>query len=161
MGILAAANYDTQERAAVRITASLVERNRQVGVLVVDADATIEGSIVRDTAAKVDGRFGDGVIVLANDHPAEVTLIGAIVASNARAGLGSWGATVRFTWTLLSCNAFDLEGEVYDGSPFVFPDSHDNFCGCPAVSDSCNALSAGLAPPSLDEAPMLDPDPDP
>ena len=36
---------------------------------------------------------------------------------------------------------------MYNDRPFTFPDSHDNVCGCPAVTDACNAVSAGLAPP--------------
>ena len=38
------------------------------------------------------------------------------------------------------------------GVSFSFQDSHDTLCGCPEVSDTCRAVSAGLAPP-----PALDP----
>ena len=103
---------------------------------------TIEGLIVRGTSAREDDSLGDGIVVGNGHFPAEVTITGTIVEKNARAGLGSWGAPVRFAWNVLSCNAFDLQGEVYEGSPFAFPDSHDNLCGCPTVTDNCNALRA-------------------
>ena len=158
-GILIMLDRETNQPAAVSIRASLVERNREIGVYIFNSQATIEGLMVRGTMANGLGLYGDGIVV--DDGPtSQVTITATVVDSNARAGLASWGAPVRFAGTVLSCNAFDLQGEVYNGNPFSFPDSHDNVCGCPAVADVCNALSTGLAPPSpLGDMPMPIPDP--
>ena len=153
-GVYISKDVDTNERAAVNILASLIERNNLAGVVVVESQATIEGSIVQGTSANEQGQFGDGIVVLPDGSPSQVAITGTIVDSNARAGLVSFGAPVRFSGTVLSCNAFDLQGEVYDGSPFSFPDSHDNICGCPATADACNAVSVGLsAPAPLEDLP--------
>jgi len=42
---------------------SLVARNRDVGIFVFGADATIEGSEVREIRARDDARYGDGLSV--------------------------------------------------------------------------------------------------
>ena len=69
---------------------------------------------------------------------------------------------MNFASTVLSCNAFDLQGEVFNDIPFSFPDSHNNFCGCPAVADICNAQSTGISPPPLlDALPVPDSPPSP
>ena len=147
----------TNGRSSVRVMASLVEQNRDAGVLIASSDATIEGSIVRGTSARRNGGLGDGIVVVSYGLPAEATVIGTVINSNDRAGLANWGGLARFTATVLSCNAFDLQGEVFKDSPFAFPDSHDNLCGCPAVADVCSAVSSGiLPPPPLDDLPIPD-----
>ena len=156
-GIQVQNDPDTNERAIVLIRGSLVERSRNVGVFVFASAAIIEGSVVRQTSAHVDGTLGDGIAVWTDNLPAEVTITGTVVDSNAGAGLANWGAPVHFTSTLLSCNVVDLQGEVYQDSPFSFPDSHHNICGCPPVADLCRALSTGSSPPPpLDDLPFPD-----
>ena len=160
-GIQVQRDPSTNALGTLHILASIVERTHEAGVLVYNADATIEGLIVRNTSANGEGQFGDGIVVWAHHDPAQATITGSVLDSNARAGLASWGAPTRFTSTVLSCNGFDLQGEVYNDIPFSFPDSQNNFCGCPAVADICNALSTGLAPPPRDDLPIPSPDPVP
>ncbi len=47
----------------VTVRACLVEQNHDTGVLVLGSDATIEASVVRDTASLSDATFGDGICV--------------------------------------------------------------------------------------------------
>ena len=79
------------------------------------------------------------------DEPAAVPVPPVQDACTGECRPGEWRVVVRDTQP----NAEDS-----------FADSHDNLCGCPAVTDGCNALSAGLSPsPGLEEIPVPSPDP--
>ncbi|HZO15697.1 MAG TPA: DUF1565 domain-containing protein [Polyangiaceae bacterium] len=49
--------------SSVTLLRSLVEETREVGVMVIGADATLEGVVVRDTLPNVSGELGRGVTI--------------------------------------------------------------------------------------------------
>jgi hypothetical protein len=42
------------------------------------------------------------------------------VEGSARSGVSAWGASVALGSSQLSCNVFELNGEEFEGQPFVF-----------------------------------------
>jgi len=86
--------------ATLTMHASLVERSRQVGVLVVDAQATIDASVVRDTSPTELGLFGRGIgveDVVTTALPSTLRLRNSLVEQNHEFGLfvGAAEATVE------------------------------------------------------------------
>jgi len=154
-GIGVQADLFTAAPATATISASLVERNHDVGIIVAGAAATIEGTVVRDTMPRVsDALFGDGIAVFSVLAPASGVVSGSVSEANARAGLSSFGADVSVGGLRLMCNAIDLAGEPHAETPFSFNDLGDNLCGCEQDSSPCKAISAGLAPPEpIDDTP--------
>jgi hypothetical protein len=74
--------------AAFTMTGSLVERTRKVGVLISAADATIEGSVIRDTTPDTDGSTGRGINVQTDGgQRANVTLRGSLIEGNHDVGV--------------------------------------------------------------------------
>jgi hypothetical protein len=136
------------ERTSAMIRSSLIERSEEMGVSVIGADATIESSLIRDTVANAKGEFGDGVVVI-NLPSSEATahITGLRVEGSARAGLSNFGATVALGSSALTCSAFDIEGGTFADRAFEFENLGGNACGCPAPTESCEALSAGLSAP--------------
>lgn len=131
------------------IRASLIERSQEMGVSVIGASATIDASLIRDTTPNAEGRFGDGVVVIYRpEAEASAVVTGLRVEGSARAGLSNFGAKVSLGATVLSCSAFDMEGEPYSSRPFAFENLGGNACGCPVATDSCEALSAGIEAPN-------------
>ena len=70
------------------------------------------------------------------------------MADSARAAAAAFGAHLALGDSLLSCQAFDLDGEPSFGSDYSLENLGNNRCGCPAVDGDCVVVSAGLAPPS-------------
>ena len=95
--------------------------------------------------------MGDGIALLSELAATTATLDRVRLEGNARAGLSSFGAAATLGSTLLGCNAFDLEGEAFDGQPFSFTSLEGNVCGCPP-SGECQVLSASLDPDHLHPA---------
>jgi len=79
---------------------------------------------------------------------ASVDVTSSRIEDNARAGVGNFDAHVGLGTSALSCNAFDLDGEMFFGVPFSFADLGGNGCGCPEPAGACVARSSGLAPPN-------------
>jgi hypothetical protein len=134
------------------VRACLVERVFEAGILVSGAaSATIESSLVRDTRAGASGFFGDGVIAASVIGHATVTLSATRIEASARAAVSGFGADVAIGTSLLSCQAFDLGAEPFDGVPASFDDRGGVFCGCPEATNACSLSSYALQPPpSLD-----------
>jgi hypothetical protein len=81
--------------------------------------------------------------------PAVVSLSSVVIESSARAGLSNFGGQVDLEGTTIRRSAFDIEGETFYGSPFVFNDLGGNLCGCPEANRACEVVSANLEPPPL------------
>ncbi|WP_437323218.1 right-handed parallel beta-helix repeat-containing protein [Sorangium sp. So ce381] len=147
----------TQERANVTLRSSIVEQNHDVGVFVGGSDATIEGTVVRNTESNVDGTFGDGIAVLSSGTPTTATIISTRIESNARAGISTFSAAVVLVSSAVRCNIFNLSVAKLNDLPFTFDGSKANLCGCegPALTcavcedlaSHCPHWSAGLSPP--------------
>jgi len=91
---------------------SLVDGSHEAGVLVFGAKATIERSIVRDTAAqKSDGRFGYGVCAMHLERPADVTLRSSLVLRSKSVGI----ATIASSLHLEGCAIAETLPQVSDG----------------------------------------------
>jgi len=142
------ADASPEERSTATIRACIVAHNRDVGIMVMASDATIDGTLVRDTDVRaLDGAFGDGVAVWSDEGSASAVLTSSRLEGSTRAGLSSFGGHVSLGATLLRCNPIDLDGEPYAEMPPVFEDLGGNACGCDDPSLACQAKSAGLSPP--------------
>ncbi|XYI01546.1 right-handed parallel beta-helix repeat-containing protein [Sorangium sp. So ce1128] len=148
-GIVVQHNPDTGERASVFIRACVVEQNHMVGVLVSGSDATIEAAIVRTTKASDNGTFGDGILV----DNGTATIQASTITDNARAGIANFGGEVKILATILTCNAFDLNGETSNGTRASFDGSSGWQCtrrgaeDCTETDDRCHVESSNLEPP--------------
>ncbi|MDC0685485.1 right-handed parallel beta-helix repeat-containing protein [Sorangium atrum] len=155
---------DRGERGSVTIRASLVEQNHEVGVVVIDSDATIEATIVRTTTARHNNTFGDGIVTILGT----ATIQNATITNNPRAGIANFGSEVTILATTLACNAFDLNGENVGGSRASFDGSSGWRCtrrgaeDCVETDDRCHVETANLEPPPpVEQLPPFPPLPPP
>lgn len=141
----------SQERGHAVIRSSLIDDSREMGVLFLGSDGSLENTRIQATHGRPsDGAFGDGVAVaVAGDHPAAITIDGALVEGSARAGVASFGAAIAIGSSMVECNSIALNGEELAGSPFAFEDKGGNACGCSGETAACKVLSAKLTPPTL------------
>jgi hypothetical protein len=155
MGIFIAGNTASGARGNASLHGVRVEQSHHVGVWIHGADAMLEGVYVGGTEpAAADGSFGDGVVITSPVEEGVAALASATMQSchieqNGRAGVANFGATARLESTALSCNAFDLEGEVFLIVPFTFENLGGNGCGCPEPSAACVAQSLGVHAPEV------------
>jgi hypothetical protein len=141
-----------RDGAAASIRLSAIENSRVAGIAIVASEATVEHTAVRNTQAAASGLFGDGIAVLSHQTSiAKATLVGMLVQSNQRAGIGNFAANVFVDGSTLECNAVDLAGEPHGSETdagFDFDEGAANACGCD-VEDACIVQTTGLAPPTL------------
>jgi hypothetical protein len=137
--------------AVVQLSQSVVERSLEVGVVVDDSVLDVSSSRVSRTAARGDGKFGDGIIGASDNQPATLTIETSLVEESARAGIGNFGALVSLGRTAVRCASFELQGEAWLGHDFRFEDRGENVCGCPVADGACEAISPGLGPPEPPE----------
>jgi hypothetical protein len=141
-------DMDSAARATATLRASVIEGNSEVGVAVVESDATLEQTAIRGTLARAsDGLFGDGVFVVPQSGASGAILRGCSVEGSARAGVSSFGGAVSLEDTRLECNALDIDGEVLMRMTPIFTDAGGNACGCAEAARPCKLLSSSLAPP--------------
>ena len=134
--------------ASLTLQSALIEGNQEAGVAVLGGTARIDKSIVRDTRAIDDGRFGDGVLVLSNDAPADAAVVQSRIEASARAAISAFGAHAALGQSRLACQAFDVAIEPYRQVPSPFEDLGQNWCGCPVAESACKLVTADLeAPP--------------
>lgn len=144
----------TQQSARGTFRRSVVERGHVAGLIVAGAEVGVSDVVIRDVAPRPEGDFGDGIIasstlvVVPGVFPTTVDVDHASVERNARAGVGSFGATITLSATALACNAVDLDGEIVQGEPFVLEDRGDNVCACDATTVPCRVLSSNFEPPA-------------
>jgi hypothetical protein len=134
--------------SSATIRSSTVESCRETGIMVIGAQAHIEGVQVRDTASDGLGAFGDGIAVATHPYwPASVAVVDSQVTHNDRAGIASFGAEIQLGRTVVNCNSIDLDGERNNGSEFTFEDAGGNACGCADATWACRVLSSNLQAP--------------
>jgi hypothetical protein len=139
----------TGERGNVSIAGSLISDNYDVGVFVVDSDATLVGVAVVNTLPRVfDGAFGDGITIARTVSDTNAFISASRSEQSARAGLSIFSAETTLGGTLIQCNAIQLAAEDILGIAPQFTDGGFNQCTCNEIDDECKALSVGLAPPT-------------
>jgi hypothetical protein len=81
----------TSQRSSVTLRESVVERSHRLGVFIGGSDATIEGTIVRDTEPQAsDQQFGHGINVQADPatlDPSTATIDGSLVDNSYSVGV--------------------------------------------------------------------------
>lgn len=137
--------------ASLVLRSSLVEDCYESAVAAIEADVTIETSILRNVKPRTtDGLFGDGFVLMAADPMrGSATLTGSLIEGAARAGIAAFGSRIAMGNTASMCATFPLAGESYEGVPFSFEKTGDNACGCSAAAELCQVDSPGLAPPPV------------
>jgi hypothetical protein len=129
------------------VTSTFVLRSHDIGIFASGGTATIDRVVVQGTAARADGRFGDGIAVMSGLAPSTAALDHVRVVESARAAVSSFGSPVSLGSSMLQCASWDLEGEEHEGDPFAFEDRGGNRCGCPVADSECVSVSPGLEPP--------------
>jgi hypothetical protein len=109
---------------------------------------------------KIDGRWGDGIIVECSDNVIvyqdnqnfALDFLPPGIEDSGRAGISNFGSNVSLTNVKIECSSFDLERE--DGSlsgcpshSFSFDDGGGNVCGCPDANGTCLEENVGIEPP--------------
>ncbi len=139
----------TAGRTSLTLRASLLVQNYDIGVLVLGADASIEGTVVGTTLPRAcDGLFGDGIVGFASPAPASIMISNCLIESSARVGVAVFGAHAGLATTALECNVIDLNEESFGGSAGTFDDQGGSGCGCGPEQAACKTVSAGLEPPA-------------
>ncbi|WP_437323216.1 right-handed parallel beta-helix repeat-containing protein [Sorangium sp. So ce381] len=91
----------TQERAKATLRSVLISRNDGAGVLVAGSDATIEGTVMRDTQPLPDGTGGYGVAIQNQHGSSEVTLRTSLLEQNRHAGVMVAGSLATLESTVV------------------------------------------------------------
>jgi Protein of unknown function (DUF1565) len=90
-GLVIQANNATSAPANVTVTGALIERNHEIGVLVMGSQATLEGLVVRDTLPRPsDQDIGRGINIqpdFLNGDPANVTVSSSLIEKNHDVGI--------------------------------------------------------------------------
>jgi len=145
-----AVQHDYDESSEATLSASHVELadNRDVGLLVADAAATLDSAVISATQTQPNGTFGDGIAVVSSQPELGVlTIDHARVADNARAGLASFGGVVSMSGTVFECNTLDLVADTWQSYLPQLDDAGDNTCSCGQQVDACKAVSQEIVPP--------------
>jgi hypothetical protein len=140
----------TLEPSIADVRACVVEQNHDIGVFVSGSDAILDASLVRDTSPREsDSLFGDGIAVFNGT----AAIQNVDVTGNARAGIASFGGQVLITGGTITCNAFDLEGEPFEDTPFTFDGSTGWQCSDKPPAEctelgACHVETTGIEAPS-------------
>ncbi|RLB65666.1 MAG: hypothetical protein DRI90_01375, partial [Deltaproteobacteria bacterium] len=131
------------------LSSCLIEDSVEAAVSSFGGHLDIDFSLIRNTQPNLNGHYGDGVLLIRDLASGSATLRGTLIENSARAAISSFGASISLTGLRLSCQSFDLAGEVaaVDGHDFLFDDLGGNACGCGPQLASCKVLSANLSPP--------------
>jgi hypothetical protein len=134
-----------RDSGLVGVINSVVFGNDIAGIKILSSvDVNIFDTTIGFNQPASDGRFGDGVDVFLSGY---VKLMNTYISNNARAGLANFGSHVQIKDNQLCCNAFDFEGEQYQGQDFQFENLGGNQCGCPIPNGDCQVFSEGIEPP--------------
>jgi hypothetical protein len=147
-GVNVQPHWEPSVNSQLTLVRSIVERSTEVGVFVVDAQASIEHCLIRDTLVNSENLYGDGVGVISILSPAAATVASTRIERSERAALAAFGAYAGLSRSALVCQAIDIDGEPALGSDFVIEDIGANLCGCPDADHACKAMTANLGPPA-------------
>ena len=90
---------------------------------------------------------GDGIELLASGHITSIDLRGNTIRNSHRGSLAVWGSTVALEDNTMTCSAFDIDVEAFQGVNSSLDDLGGNKCGCGGPLGECLAVSSSLAPP--------------
>jgi len=87
--------------ADVTVSGSLIAKNHHTGVMAASASATIQSTVVRETAPDESGEFmsGMGIMAFGQAKPAHLAVRGSIIEKNTTIGVLVDGATARIEAT--------------------------------------------------------------
>ncbi|MBW2456161.1 MAG: right-handed parallel beta-helix repeat-containing protein [Deltaproteobacteria bacterium] len=147
MGIIGQSDLDNEQITInVTVRRSLIEDNAGAGIVTLQANLTVEGSLVRENLPFEDDTFGDGVVFSGMHGDVSGSMSGCRIEDNTRAGLAVFGAPMSLGDSSLTCNAVDLNGQDDGTFEFLLTDEGNNRCGCDPYAE-CKVLSTGLMPP--------------
>jgi len=110
------------ERARLTLRGSLVEQNHEVGVYIAGSDATLDGTVVRQTQPDSDGIWGRGIQsdydTEAHERPA-VILHSSLVEQNHEYGVVAIGSDVTIEATVVRTTEKGSSGPRGDGISMV------------------------------------------
>lgn len=117
-GLIVQKDPETGERASATIVGSALDDNRDAGLLITGADATVERTAVRRTAPDGAGAFGVGIAAqYAPDDgaPSAVTIRSCVVEDAHVAGISVLGSHGSIEATIVRATAPDPTGGFGDG----------------------------------------------
>jgi len=148
-GIQIQRDTETDEPTTVVADGLLIDNVAQGGIIVSRSAFRLSGSAILRSNALSDDSFGDALaIVQAHVDGTPQRVDNCRLEDSARVGLAIWGTRVALADTRVACQPIDLNGEAVEAEPFELINEGGNECGCPAVADLCQVLSAGLVPPT-------------
>jgi hypothetical protein len=127
---------------------SILNGNKEAGILLAGGYSTIENNIIQSTIALPGDILGDAIILWSwNGVQMQANVSDNLIQTADRAGVSSFGAWVDLADNDIFCVAFDLFGTDYDVFKFQFNDLNGNVCGC-GVTGPCKAEGTGLKIPA-------------
>jgi hypothetical protein len=130
------------------LSSSIIEQSQGMGAFVLDSQATIDASVLRDTTVDGGGQVGDGVVVMSLLGIGSGMVTATRIDRSARAGLAAHGVHVSLKGSALTCQAFDLDTEPVQERRATIEDLGGNACGCPDATEPCKAVSSNLEAPA-------------
>ncbi|KYF72885.1 hypothetical protein BE17_47975 [Sorangium cellulosum] len=118
VGILAAMDPATRERAALTLRSSLLDQNHNNGVNVLAADAEIEATVVRATQPRSDGSFGRGISIskfVDLEGRSTASIRGSLVEQNHDVGVMVIGGDTTIEGTVVRATRSKRDGTFGDG----------------------------------------------
>jgi hypothetical protein len=148
LGVVVQRDFGTGVPSHVVFRGSLIDDNRGAGIYLVDAELSLDRTLVRNTSPSEQGSFGDGLAVESAYVDTSCELAFSRVQDNARAGLALFGARASLAASDFACNTIHIDGEASaHGSPFEVHDAGGNRCGCLEQTEKCRVLTSNLDPP--------------
>ncbi|HZO17261.1 MAG TPA: hypothetical protein VFB62_28485, partial [Polyangiaceae bacterium] len=138
---------ETGAPSVLFLRSSLVAQSYEAGVAILGSVATIEACLLQGTQPSPGWGGGEAVMVVSKEGAASASITGTRIHESALAAVAAWGAHADVKGSALSCQAFDLDAESYQGTAAELEDLGGNVCGCPEPISRCKAVSAGLEPP--------------
>lgn len=130
------------------VRSSLVEDSVEVGVFALQSAFFLERTVVRRTSPRLlDGRLGDGVVLLDNLGTTPAALARSRITDSARAGVAAFGAVGTLAETEILCNAIALTLQSFAEASARLDDAGGNRCGCGEIVEVCKTNPIGLEPP--------------
>jgi hypothetical protein len=128
------------------IADSVIAGSDDIGLLLIDSDATVLRTIVRDVRTGADDLFGDGIGVVNGTKASSADIHLVLVADAERAGIAVFGSAATIAETRFSCNAIDLNAQ-FLGADAQLSDGGGNVCECAGELTDCAAKSVELEAP--------------
>jgi hypothetical protein len=109
-GLLVTGDPPPGLRGNLALRTSIVERNTRTGVVLFDSDATIDATVVRDTAADETNVFGRGISATTLTDGSTLALTASLVERNHSGGVAFFGSTGTVHASVVRSVVPDREG---------------------------------------------------